>query len=150
MHSKFDLPIERQVEYQELFGTSMFYVFVITFFICAILHTSFTYKEHMLVIELSKCQKIIANINNKFDIFDDDSVVRYMDINKMLSITDSMYDSSVTGSETGSGSGSESERETGSGTDSLEVSEEDTSCDEEVEKAALRLLGMSRGKNWEF
>jgi len=142
MHSKFDLPIERQVEYQELFGTSMFYVFVITFFICAILHTSFTYKEHMLVIELSKCQKIIANINNKFDIFDDDSVVRYMDINKMLSITDSLYDSS----ESDSGSASES----GSGTDSLEVSEEDTSCDEEVEKAALRLLGMSRGKNWEF
>tara|TARA_B100000963_G_C22523954_1_gene624384 strand:+ start:598 stop:1026 length:429 start_codon:yes stop_codon:yes gene_type:complete len=142
MHSKFDLPIERQVEYQELFGTSMFYVFVITFFICAILHTSFTYKEHMLVLELSKCQKIIANINNKFDIFDDDSVVRYMDINKMLSITDSLYDSS----ENDSGSTSE----TGSGTDSVEVSEEDTSCDEEVEKAALRLMGMSRGKNWEF
>ena len=141
MYSKFDLPIERQVEYQELFGTSMFYVFVITFFICAILHTSFTYKEHMLVIELSKCQKIIANINNKFDSFDD-NIVRYMDTNKMLSIADSLYDSS----ESDSGSTSES----GSGTDSLEVSEEDTSCDEEVEKAALRLLGMSRGKNWEF
>jgi hypothetical protein len=148
MHSKFDLPIERQVEYQELFGTSMFYVFGLTFFICVILHTSFTYKEHTLVIELSKCQKIIANINNRFDIFDDDSVVRYMDINKMLSITDSMYDSSVTGSETGSETGSGSG--SGSGTDSLEVSEDDTSCDEEVEKAALRLLGMSRGKNWEF
>ena len=141
MYSKFDLPIERQVEYQELFGTSMFYVFVLTFFICAILHTSFTYKEHMLVIELSKCQKIIANINNKFDIFDD-NIVRYMDTNKMLSIADSLYDSS----ESDSGSASES----GSSTDSLEVSEEDTSCDEEVEKAALRLLGMSRGKNWEF
>ena len=149
MHSKFDLPIERQVEYQELFGTSMFYVFGLTFFICVILHTSFTYKEHMLVIELSKCQKIIANINNRFDIFDDDSVVRYMDTNKMLSITDSMYDSSVTASE--SGSGSESETETGSGTDSVEgTSSDDTSCDEEVETAALRLLGMSRGKNWEF
>ena len=137
MHSKFDLPIERQVEYQELFGTSMFYVFVITFFICAILHTSFTYKEHMLMIELSKCQKILIKINNRFDIFDD-NIVRYMDTNKMLSITDNLYDSS------------ESESETGSGTDSVEVSEEDTSCDEEVEKAALRLMGMSRGKNWEF
>ena len=137
MHSKFDLPIERQVEYQELFGTSMFYVFVITFFICAILHTSFTYKEHMLVIELSKCQKILAKINNRFDIFDD-NIVRYMDTNKMLSTADSLYDSS------------ESDSETGSGTDSVEVSEEDTSCDEEVEKAALRLMGMSRGKNWEF
>ena len=137
MHSKFDLPIERQVEYQELFGTSMFYVFVITFFICAILHTSFTYKEHMLMIELSKCQKILIKINNRFDIFDD-NIVRYLDTNKMLSITDNLYDSS------------ESESETGSGTDSVEVSEEDTSCDEEVEKAALRLMGMSRGKNWEF
>lgn len=135
MHSKFDLPIERQVEYQELFGTSMFYVFVLTFFICATLHTSFTYKEHMFLIELSKCQKIIANINNKFDIFDD-NFVRYMDTNKMLSITDNLYDSS--------------ECESKSGTDSVEVSEEDTSCDEEVEKAALRLMGMSRGKNWEF
>ena len=137
MHSKFDLPIERQVEYQELFGTSMFYVFVITFFICAILHTSFTYKEHMLMLELSKYQKILIKINNRFDIFDD-NIVRYMDTNKMLSITDNLYDSS------------ESESETGSGTDSVEVSEEDTSCDEEVEKAALRLMGMSRGKNWEF
>ena len=137
MHSKFDLPIERQVEYQELFGTSMFYVFVITFFICAILHTSFTYKEHMLMIELSKCQKILIKINNRFDIFDD-NIVRYMDTNKMLSTADSLYDSS------------ESDSETGSGTDSVEVSEEDTSCDEEVEKAALRLMGMSRGKNWEF
>ena len=141
MHSKFDLPIERQVEYQELFGTSMFYVFVITFFICAILHTSFTYKEHMLMLELSKCQKIFIKINNRFDIFDD-NIVRYMDTNKMLSIADSLYDSSENDSESGS--------ETGSGTDSVEVSEEDTSCDEEVEKAALRLMGMSRGKNWEF
>ena len=137
MYSKFDLPIERQVEYQELFGTSMFYVFVLTFFICAILHTSFTYKEHMLVIELSKCQKILVKINNRFDIFDD-NIVRYMETDKMLSITDSMYNSS------------ENNSETSSGTDSLEVSEEDTSCDEEVEKAALRLMGMSRGKNWEF
>ena len=137
MHSKFDLPIERQIEYQELFGTSMFYVSIITFFICAILHTSYTYKQHMLMIELSKCQKIISNINNRFEIFDDKYVI-YMDTNKMLSITDSIYDSS------------ESESETASGTDSVEGSEDDTSCDEEVEKAALRLMGMSRGKNWEF
>ena len=133
MHSKFDLPIERQVEYQELFGTSMFYVFIITFFICGILHTSFTYKEHMLVIELSKCQNILKKINNRFDIFDD-NIVRYMDTNKMLSIADSLYDSS------------QSESESGSVTDS----DSDNSVDEEVEKASLTLLGMSRGKNWVF
>ena len=133
MHSKFDLPIERQLEYQELFGTSMFYVFTITFFICVILHTSFTYKEHMLVIELSKCQNILKKINNRFDIFDD-NIVRYMDTNKMLSIADSLYDSS------------QSESESGSVTDS----DSDNSVDEEVEKASLTLLGMSRGKNWIF
>ena len=135
MHSKFDLPIERQVEYQELFGTSMFYVFIITFFICAILHTSFTYKEHMLVIELSKCQNILIKINNRFDIFDD-NIVRYMDTNKMLSIADSLYDSSENDSESKSGSGTDSDS--------------DNSVDEEVEKASLTLLGMSRGKNWIF
>ena len=131
MHSKFDLPIERQVEYQELFGTSMFYVFVITCFICAILHTSFTYKEHMLVVELSKCHKILYKINNVYGIFDDE-YVRYMDTNKMLSIADNLHVIS-----------SDSESDSNESTD-------DTSCDEEAEKAALRLMGMSRGKNWEF
>ena len=84
----------------------------------------------MLVIELSKCQKILLKINNRFDIFDD-NIVRYMDTNKMLSIADSLYDSSE------SDSGSTSKSGSSSGTDSLEVSEEDTSCDEEVEKAKI-------------
>ena len=50
----------------------------------------------------------------------------------MLSIADNLHVIS-------SDSGSESNEST-----------DDTSCDEEVEKAALRLMGMSRGKNWEF
>ena len=137
MNSKFDLPIERQVEYQELFGTSMFYVFVLTFFICAILHTSFTYKEHMLVVELSKCHKILLKINNVYGIFNDE-YVRYMDTNRMLSIADNLHVIS-----------SDSESESNE-SDKPNESTDDTSCDEEAEKAALRLMGMSRGKNWEF
>jgi hypothetical protein len=133
MHSKFELPVERRVEYEELFGTSMFYVFLITFLICLIIDASHKYNEHMLIIEINKCKKIISNINYRFDIFDN-KLVSNMDTDAMIKSLDNIDYSSNTESDLASETDSDS----------------DTSVDEEVEKASLTLMGMSRGKNWIF